>query len=197
VAGFRPIPGETPIDDISELRIKGIRTRRELNLAEAKNILEAVQKYFSRKPSARLAPFHYAWALRLHREMFGKVWGWAGRIRMKPVNIGVPPAQIEPLLYELFKNLPCWNDLPLVQQAATLHYKAVSIHPFQNGNGRWSRMLANIWLARNDHAWTEWPEQLIGTESPMRGEYIAAIKLADEGDLDPLIELHRRYAASS
>jgi fido (protein-threonine AMPylation protein) len=93
VAIFPPIPGETPIDDISELKIKGIRFSRELNLVEAKNILEAAQKYFSGKPTARMAPFDYAWALRLHREMFGKVWDWAGRIRMKPgVNIGVPRA---------------------------------------------------------------------------------------------------------
>jgi fido (protein-threonine AMPylation protein) len=193
VALFAPIPGETPIDDISELKIKGLRTRRELNLVEAKNILSAVKKYFTRKPSARIAPFDYAWALRLHREMFGKVWGWAGRIRTKTLNLGVPPGQIEPQLYELFKNLPFWKDLPLVEQSAMLHHKAVHIHPFENGNGRWSRMLANIWLARNGSPWTKWPEETIGTESPLRSAYIAAIKLADDGDLDPLIELHLRY----
>jgi len=43
---------------------------------------------------------------------------------------------------------------------------------------------------------TEWPEQVIGRESPVRGEYLQAIRAADEGDYEPLFELHRRFTAS-
>jgi hypothetical protein len=43
---------------------------------------------------------------------------------------------------------------------------------------------------------TEWPEQVIGRESPVRGEYLQAIRGADEGDYVPLFELHRRFTAS-
>lgn len=163
-------------------------------MVEAKNILKAVQKYLYGKPTTRTARFDFAWALRLHREMLGDVWKWAGQLRTKPLNLGVPPAQIETQLYELLKNLPFWNDLPLFEQAAMLHHKAVSIHPFQNGNGRWSRMLANIWLARNGSPWTKWPEQNIGTESPIRDEYLKAVKVADQGEYEALVELHRRFA---
>ena len=69
------------------------------------------------------------------------------------------------------------------------------IHPFLNGNGRWSRMLANIGLKRNRRPVTEWPEQVIGRESPVRGEYLQAIRAADEGDCEPLFGLHRRFTA--
>jgi hypothetical protein len=67
------IPGETPIDDVSELKIKGITLRHELNEYEAKNILKAVIKYLAKKPSRRLAPFDLNWLRRLHREMLGAV----------------------------------------------------------------------------------------------------------------------------
>jgi Fic family protein len=80
----------------------------------------------------------------------------------------------------------------LLVQASRLHHQAVHIHPFENGNGRWSRALANVWLRLHDNPLTAWPQEL-GTESPVRDEYIAAIKAADRGDEGALLELHRRY----
>jgi Fic family protein len=71
----------------------------------------------------------------------------------------------------------------------------VQIHPFLNGNGRWSRMLANIWLRRNRRSITEWPDQVIGRESPVRCEYLQAMRAADEGDYKLLFELYRRFTA--
>jgi Fic-DOC domain mobile mystery protein B len=190
---FRIIPGETPIDDISGLKIKGITRRPQLNLLEAENILKPTMKYFYEGPSKKTAPFDFAWTVQLHGEMFGDVWQWAGKIRTKAVNLGVDPTQIEPQLYELMKALPLWQDMPLVRQAAMLHHKAVSIHPFLNGNGRWSRMLANIWIARNGGLPTKWPEDIIGTVSPIREEYLQTLKAADQGEYDPLVELHTRF----
>ena len=74
-----------------------------------------------------------------------------------------------------------------------LHHRAVGIHPFPNGNGRWARMLANIWLKRHGHAITEWPEETIGSMSVIRDEYLTAIRASDEGDEGPLWALHQRF----
>ena len=63
-----------------------------------------------------------------------------------------------------------------------LHHRAVQVHPFPNGNGRWARMLANIWLKRHGQPITKWPEETIGGKSAIREEYIAAIRAADEGE---------------
>src|SRR5580700_5854056 len=161
----RLIPGETPIDDVSDLKIKTIATRAELNAAEADNIRVVIVKYFAAKPSARLARFDYSWSLRLHREMFGRVWRWAGKLRKKPLNLGFPPEQIETSLYSLLGDLEHWSKnktMGLLEQAMNLHLRAVQIHPFENGNGRWSRMLANIWLKQHDHAIIGWPEDAVG-----------------------------------
>ncbi len=197
MAGFRTLPGETPIDP-SGLRDRTIRTRGQLNAVEAENIRKATVKYLSAKPTKRQAPFHYTWCLRLHREMFGEVWEWAGTPPTEDLNIGVGWQQVEPRLYSLTEDLLAWGEYgtPLIEQAARLHHLAVQIHPFLNGNGRWPRMLASIWLKRNRNPITEWPEQVIGRQSPVRGEYLQAIRAADEGDYELLLELHRRFTAS-
>jgi hypothetical protein len=61
-----------------------------------------------------------------------------------------------------------------------------------NGNGRWSRMLTNVWLLERQQTVVEWPKDL-GETSPIRKEYIDALKAADHGDLEPFIALHRRF----
>ena len=191
----RTLPGETPIDDISGLRIKGISTRAELDVAEAENILKATLKYLAKRPSRRTARFDVNWMVKLHREMFGKVWSWAGEIRTRDLNIGVPFYNVRQELQLLVDDLATWQKFnhDLVEQAARLHFRSVKIHPFLNGNGRWSRMLANILLKQNRSPIIVWPEEVIGTESVIRREYIAAIRAADQGDDQPLIELHRRF----
>lgn len=191
-----PIPGETPIDDVSGLKIPGITTRAELNIFEAQNIEKAVAKYLTIRPSARSAPFTDDWVLSLHQEMFGDVWDWAGIPRTRDLNLGDRSYAIRGNLANLLQDLSSWTEyaMDFVEQAARLHHRAVKIHPFPNGNGRWSRMLANIWLKQNRQPLTKWPEKVIGTESEVRDRYIAAIVKADTGDYDELIAMHREFA---
>ena len=56
--------------------------------------------------------------------------------------------------------------------AVHLHHRAVQIHPFLNGNGRWARLLANILLKLHKAPLTEWPEEAIGATSVIREEYL-------------------------
>jgi len=42
---WESIPGETPIEDFSELKVKGIFVRRDLNQVEADNILKVTDKF--------------------------------------------------------------------------------------------------------------------------------------------------------
>lgn len=189
--------GETPIDDLSGLKLRDISTREQLNFAEAQNILKATIKYLAKRPTKRSARFDFAWMLKLHGEMFGDVWQWAGKIRTRNLNLGVPFYMVSQELQTLVEDLAAWSRFghDLIEQAARLHYKAVYIHPFLNGNGRWARMLANIWLKLNRANIIRWPEEIIGPQSKIREEYIAAVKACDEGREEPLFELHRRYCS--
>lgn len=196
---WKSISGETPIDP-SGLRPavrRVVHCRAEMNPLEAENIRGAIVKYLAGTPSRRLAPFTFEWALKVHREMFGKVWLWAGKIRAVELNLGSPAWRIQTDLHDLFRDIHCWDDsgMPPIEQAATLHYRAVRIHPFENGNGRWARLLANIRLKRHGEPITRWPEEgILGGTSPIRAEYIEALKLADQCDMSRLIDLHTKYA---
>ena len=190
------IPCATPIDDVSGLRIKSLTTREQLYEAEFQNTVKAINKYLARKPTRRMAPFTLAWVIKLHKEMFGDVWNWAGKIRETEKNIGMKPFQIMPALENLLRDLETWKNtgMDLIEQATRLHHKAVQIHPFDNGNGRWARLLANIWLKQHAEPLTQWPDKDMseGT-STIRGDYLKAIKSADKGYYKDLIELHKRY----
>lgn len=189
------IEGQTPIDDLSGLRIKGIRTTAELNAAEAENIRKATIRYLASRPSRRLARFDLPWAMRLHAEMFGDVWLWAGKLRRHETNLGSTPHLIEMELHNLFEDLAAWeaSEMARLEQAVRLHHGAVRIHPFANGNGRWSRMLANVWLMLHGEGLIEWPESTIGSASTIRGEFLEAVREADRGEFGKLLELHARY----
>jgi Fic-DOC domain mobile mystery protein B len=196
VAFGEPISGQTPIDDISGLRNRGIATQAQLNVAEAENVRKAVVRYLAARPSRRLARFDLPWLKVLHTNMFGEVWTWAGTFRRRELTIGSPPHTIETDLQALLDDLVAWSasDMPLLEEAVRLHHRALLIHPFLNGNGRWGRLLSNIWLKREGGGIVRWPDSTIGAESTIRGEYLAALRAADAGDIEPFRTLHERYA---
>ncbi len=194
---FPTIEGATPIDDASGLKLN-IVTIEALYVAEAENIAKAVLKYLAGKPSKRSAPFTVDWIIRLHKEMYGNVWTWAGQIRTSGnPNIGVPAYMIPEELRKLIDDLHCWEStgMELIEQVVRLHHRAVWIHPFPNGNGRWSRMLSDIWLKQHGKALPIWPAEM-NRESPIRSDYIRAVKEADRGNFEPLLALQRRYMAA-
>ena len=188
---------DTPFDG-SGLKIKTIKTRRQLNEAEFESILRVTEKYLLSKPSHKLAPFTFGWLLDLHREMLGSIWSWAGEIRTTQKNIGVSPnivpAELGVIAIESEKRHSETGEL-VIATAAEFHHRAVWVHPFEDGNGRWARLLANIWLMQHDQPVTIWPTtDLRDNESPIRGEYIAAMKQADLRNYGPLIDLHKKFS---
>jgi Fic-DOC domain mobile mystery protein B len=186
------VPGETPIDP-SGLVDPHIHTRMQLDKAESQCISKVMFRYFLSDKSPKSFLFDFSWALQLHHEMFGEVWEWAGRIRSIDLNIGVPCNQVETSLYDFFETIPYWQSMPLLEQVARIHHRAVQIHPFLNGNGRWSRILANIWQKQNSEFITIWPDA-VSNVSMSRDEYLAALKAADHHQIEPLVALHQKYS---
>jgi len=189
------IPGETPIDP-SKLKhkYKWIKTRSELNPIEFAAILDVNRKYFGSR--SRRILFELEWITKLHGEMFGSIWEWGGQYRTRNFNVGIPWNQCQTSLLNMLEDLKVW-DVSLLNQATRLHHRAVQIHPFENGNGRWARLLSNLWLNQNDHAIVVWPDETIGTKSEVREEYLVALHADDDGDITPLHDLHERFLKSS
>lgn len=70
------------------------------------------------------------------------VWNDEGTPAYIPPESGDVPA----LLEELFRYVNESSDHPLIK-AAVIHYQLVTIHPFEDGNGRTARMLSGYYLS--------------------------------------------------
>lgn len=82
-----------------------------------------------------------------HYRMFGEVWNWAGKSRRVITNIGVEPQQIGEQMHQFLGNaLYRWanTDWDARDLGLTVHAELTRIHPFQDGNGRVSRLWADL-----------------------------------------------------
>lgn len=192
----KPIGDATQLDDVSGLKLPRdkVYLLKEIYEQEALNIANATIKYLAAPPTKKEAPFTYSWMMHLHEEMFGDVWEWAGKLRKIELSIGIKAYLVPMELKKLCDDIAYWNEYKTFdpfETAARIHHRAVQIHPFQNGNGRWSRMLANIYLRQHGKMPVRWQEDLLASENPKRNEYIIALKKADAGDYKDLIDMHR------
>lgn len=162
----------------------------EVNQAELVGIAAAAE-WVTRARSDRK---QVAFWQRLHSEMFGQIWSWAGEWRLHESNIGIAPEEIQPQLRVLQDNLIYWLsdecDMTLPELLARFHHRLVQIHPFANGNGRWARLMTDALAIRELEMeplkWAKGGEDLRDLESDQRKRYVAAIKAADKGDMEPL-----------
>lgn len=190
--------GETPYDDLDGFKPSKLYpqpTRQHVDELEEENIRKATLKYLVTKPTRKTAPFDYYWLLELHKEMYSDVWEWAGKTRTQNTQIGIDKHEIGEALRTLAADIQEWpKHFDEIETAARLHHKAVQIHPFKNGNGRWSRLLSQIWQKQNGYPLTEWPS-IVG-ESPIRNDYLHAVKEADNLNYAPLINLHKQFTSN-
>ncbi len=82
------------------------------------------------------------------------------------------------------------EELHPVQLAAEFHYKFVCIHPFDDGNGRVSRLLMNYILLKHNY-----PMVIIKSED--KENYLTALQKADTGDLISIIEYVEKQSIAS
>jgi len=120
----------TPLDDISGLKLSKNRTYplKEIYVKEAENIADTTIKYLSAIPTKKEAPFTYEWFLELHKEMFGNVWDWAGKLRQIELSIGIKAYLVPMELKKLSDDFLFWDKNKLFdvyEIAARLHHRAV------------------------------------------------------------------------
>ncbi len=193
---FRYEEGQTPIDEDEKrgLKIKSLSTMGELDEFEQQNIENAMQWSYGRsfRPDKVL---HVVFIQDVHRRMFGDVWKWAGQFRRSDKNIGIPYYLVRQALQMLLDDCRYWisnHSFSSAEIAIHFKHRLVSIHLFPNGNGRHSRLMADILLKALDS------DQLFtwGSRSLRRGEdrseYLKALRQADNGNIGPLIEFSQK-----
>lgn len=191
------ITGQTPLDEDEKegLLIKFINTRDDLNGVEQQNIEEAILWTLKRnfKPDQ---VFTEVFIKDLHKRMFGQVWSWAGAYRKTNKNIGVDKWEIPVQVNILLQDALFWiRHQTFEPDELAIHFKhrLVSIHCFANGNGRHSRLMADIIVSklfgRPVFTWGAFIEP----EKPdVRQTYLEALRNADKGDLKSLVSFGRQ-----
>lgn len=89
------------------------------------------------------------------------------------------PAKMSALVEWLGESLNLFREADICWILAKLHHDFVLIHPFDDGNGRVARMLVNYVLIRQG-----FPPIIVPTER--KRDYLAALRLADAGDISEL-----------
>ena len=105
--------------------------------------------------------------------------------------MGVAPENIRPELKTLLENVGAQikdGSWQIEEIAARFHHKMVYIHPFRNGNGRFSRTIADLVLTRNGKERFTWGEDLV-RDGEARKAYLSALQAADRKDYLPLFAL--------
>ncbi|HTK22277.1 MAG TPA: mobile mystery protein B [Mucilaginibacter sp.] len=190
------IDGQTPLDEDEKvgLLIPTIATRGELDEFEQQNIEKAITWSLSRNFKAKNI-FTEAFVKNVHKRMYDDVWAWAGEFRKTQKNIGVNSWHVAIELKSLLDDAIYWTDKNIFSPdeiAVRFKHRIVSIHCFPNGNGRHSRLIADIIIEKiyNQPVFS-WGASNLSSEGDMRAAYLKAVKAADKQDYSLLLAFAR------
>ena len=184
--------GQTPLDDEEKegLLIPTIATREELDEFEQQNIEEAIQWVLGRSLKAEII-LSEKFVRNLHKRMYGDVWEWAGKYRKTEKNFGLDKWQIPVALRSLCDDTLFWiqNNTYLPDEIAIrFKHRIVSIHCFANGNGRHSRLMADVIIQKvYKLPFFTWGARDLVNQSEARSNYLETVKAADRGNYEPLL----------
>jgi Fic-DOC domain mobile mystery protein B len=186
---------QTPLDEDEKegLLIPTIATKGELDEFEQQNIEAAILWTLTRTFRPEMV-FTEDFVKTVHKKMYGEVWAWAGEFRKTNKNIGIDKWQVPTELHNLLEDAKYWverSTYPPDEMAVRFKHRIVSIHCFPNGNGRHSRLIADILVDRifQQPVFTWGAANLKGAEA--RIEYLKALKAADDGEMERLIKFAR------
>ena len=186
--------GNTPLspEELADL-IPNLATREELNEWERENILLA-REWATSDRTAPVQMVSDQYIRKLHEKMFNETWKWAGLYRLTEKNIGVPVHEIRERLMALFGDVRYWIEnktYSLDEIAVRFHHRLVYIHAFPNGNGRHARLIADVLVMKLGNAAFTWGSANLVEEGAARTRYLEAIRAADHGDIQPLLQFAR------
>jgi Fic-DOC domain mobile mystery protein B len=190
--GFTYTYGQTPLDESEKegLKIKSISLQRELDEFEQWNIEKAIE-WTIHSNFKQEKVLSEKFVKDLHKKMYGDVWKWAGTFRKSEKNIGIPWIHIGIELKNLLEDTKYWitnKTFNPYEISIRCKHRMVSIHCFPNGNGRHSRMMADILMESvfNLPPFT-WHQSDMVNADDVRKKYIVALREADHGNIEPLI----------
>ncbi len=188
--------GQTPLDEDEKdgLKIPGITTRGELDEFEQIGVENAIASLSKQKISLEII-LTERFITDLHIKMFGSIWRWAGEFRRTNKNIGVDKYYIGIEIKNLLEDCQFWinhKTFPEDEIAVRVSHRLVWIHPFANGNGRHSRLYADV-LINNGFSQPvfSWGKKNLIKKGEARSAYLSALRQADIQDYSALVKFAR------
>lgn len=179
-------------DELKDLVPDYISTMSELNQLEQSNIADGFV-WAGKQDLGDLLSVTFI--LKLHENMFKKVWKWAGKVRRSNKNIGVMKERIMTDLAILIGDTQFWIEnktFATDEIAARFHHRLVQILVFPNGNGRHARLMTDLLLQKLGESKFTWgtlsAQTALEVEGQTRSDYVAALKKADKDDFVDLIK---------
>jgi Fic-DOC domain mobile mystery protein B len=110
-------------------------------------------------------------------------------------NIGVDPSQIAMHTKQTLDDAIWWHNNDVFdadERAVRIHRRLVAVHPFPNGNGRCTRLLADLYLTAIGHPIFTWGAGgNLDEDGDVRRRYLEAPHAADADDYGPLVVFAR------
>jgi len=108
----------------------------------------------------------------------------SGRVGKEHVHFQAPPAKsVQREMRAFLKSFNAKNDIDPVFKAGLAHLWFVTIHPFDDGNGRIARAIADLALARSENS----PQRFYSMSAQIRQErnaYYEILERTQKGTLD-------------
>ncbi len=189
---FQEPDNATPLtpEERAELIPAHIAYRAELNEAEQENIARGQDWALARKRDLLSEKFIQDF----HARMLGDVWRWAGKFRTTERNLGIHYYEIPVAVRQLLEDARVWvqyKTYPPDEIAVRFHHRLVQIHPFPNGNGRHSRLMADLLVMSLGGERLTWGSANLQHAGDIRRRYIEALQAADNHDYAPLLRFAR------
>jgi Fic-DOC domain mobile mystery protein B len=189
---FQEPDNATPLtpEERADLIPAHIAYRAELNEAEQENIARGQDWALGRRRDLLTEKF----IKDLHGRMLGDVWRWAGNFRRTERNLGIPFYEVPMAVRHLLEDAKAWvhyKTYPPDEIAVRFHHRLVKIHPFPNGNGRHSRLMADLLVMSLGGERFSWGSARLQKAGDVRRRYIAALQAADNHDYAPLLTFAR------
>jgi Fic-DOC domain mobile mystery protein B len=189
--------GQTPLeeDEKEGLLITTITTRGELDEFEQLGVEKAIE--WTRRRTLALADLLTEdFVKELHERMFAGIWKWAGEFRTTNKNLGVDKNEIRAEMKKLLDDCRYWVSHRVFVEdeiAVRFSHRLAAIHPFANGNGRHSRLIADILVSHGlGRPHFSWGSINLTAKGVARSAYLSALREADQNNYEPLIEFARQ-----
>lgn len=169
-----------------------VATRYELAAWEQANIARALS-WLEQRPR-RGSVLTGRFLRTLHRKMFDETWEHAGRYRRTKAGVGVPAWTISTRVEDVIARARGWIQGEAYHPdeiAVRFHHRMTEVRPFERGNGRVTRLMADCLVVELGQAPFTWGASSGLAPGELADRYRVALHVADNDNISVLLAFAR------